>query len=444
MKRRLTWRYAAALGLVAAVFITSYGVLVHRLDGNEDSAHVINIAGMQRMLSQRIALLAKGLAIPNRSERAEILRGKLIANIQRMERNHAELTGSGSSFMMSPALHEQYFGPDGIDARVSNYLANARAFLELFDEQGRVAAANSPLLAEILIEARNGFLAQLDDVVTSYELLAAEEVLWFRRLETVVLAVGLLVLVAEALLIFRPMVRRIDSSLRELADRNEELRVFAFRISHDLRAPVASSRGLVRIGREALADGEIAMAGETLERVEESMERLDSLIADIIDVTRSQRENGPPEVASIHGLVDEAIERAALLPGGGNVTMDIDVPEDAAVTTQPLFLKQIIENLISNAVKYRDESQGDCRVEVRARAADRGWQVRVADNGLGIPESHRDRLFEMFQRFHPDASFGSGLGLYLCRRNAEAIGGSLVYEPAETGSTFVLDVPELV
>jgi signal transduction histidine kinase len=99
-------------------------------------------------------------------------------------------------------------------------------------------------------------------------------------------------------------------------------------------------------------------------------------------------------------------------------------------------IAQLFQNLIANAVKFTDGQQP--LVQVTAERQDQHWRIAVRDNGIGISEEHRDRVFNMFERLHTAEEFpGTGIGLAICKRIVENHGGSIVAEPAPDGGTVM-------
>ncbi len=254
------------------------------------------------------------------------------------------------------------------------------------------------------------------------------------------LAAGLSVLLLQALLIFRPTVKRIAQTHADLELANDELRQFSFQLSNDLRAPIASSRGLIKMADQALDAGEHAAAKQGIGRIRDSLIRLDSLIEDVVNVTRNRAHVADIEPVNLADLVEEAKTRMAELPGRDTVTIRTKLEKPLVIDTTKAYLQQIIESLISNAIKYQDPAKDTRFVEVSASETQQGIDIAVTDNGLGVPEKFRADLFKLFRRFHPKASFGSGLGLYLTSVNATALGGKIHYEPTEDGSRFCLRI----
>ena len=159
-------------------------------------------------------------------------------------------------------------------------------------------------------------------------------------------------------------------------------------------------------------------------------------------MSRNRQLEPPSEPVDLDALLTDAIDKLSSLPGFESIRIHRDVRLDSTVTTQRLYLQQILENLISNAVKYADPDQDERRIQISASRHGGHCELTVADNGIGVPESAREEIFGMFKRFHPRVSFGSGLGLYLVRQNAIAMGGNIDYRPLTQGSSFNLRFPE--
>ncbi|MED5423635.1 MAG: ATP-binding protein [Pseudomonadota bacterium] len=98
--------------------------------------------------------------------------------------------------------------------------------------------------------------------------------------------------------------------------------------------------------------------------------------------------------------------------------------------------------MLSNAYKYTDSSRETSYISVHSYRYDDNIYIDFEDNGLGIPEGNRDQIFQMFKRFHPKASYGSGLGLYMIKKSAEMLGGDIIYIPQKQGSIFRLILPD--
>jgi len=258
LEYRLTLRYLTGLVFIAFTLLSSHFVFSHQITSNEKDAYLINVSGMQRMLSQRIALMAREIYHAETKAEAQIYADKLREVTTKFQENHKALTtgrlDTGENYILNPALEKAYFGQMGIDPEVREYTQLSLDLLKRYDEGGLEAARSSQLHKDIVSIARNGFLNRLNNIVLIYEKQAQEKVVDISLLSKIILAIGLSLLLLEALFIFRPMVKRVVSNIDELETKNKELIEFSYRISHDLRAPISSSLGLIKIAQKGIED----------------------------------------------------------------------------------------------------------------------------------------------------------------------------------------------
>ena len=226
-----------------------------------------------------------------------------------------------------------------------------------------------------------------------------------------------------------------------LLQKNAELEEFTYRTSHDLRSPLSSSIQLIKMSQNLLDKGDIEKTKVSLDHVDLSLQKLEQLINDILELTKAQNKQELIREVSIEKMVEDALFKLEHMPDFENLRIEKDIQIDDQIYTQPSRLNLIIENTISNAIKYhdKDEDQSICQIVARIDWDD--FIYEVIDNGLGVPEDLREKMFQMFQRFHPDAAQGSGLGLYMMKKSAEILGGDFEYEARAKGSIFRLRIP---
>ncbi|WP_214109823.1 DUF4118 domain-containing protein [Acrocarpospora catenulata] len=210
-------------------------------------------------------------------------------------------------------------------------------------------------------------------------------------------------------------------------------------VSHDLRTPLASAKAAV----ESLRNEEIEWSArdrrELLATADESLIRLDGLVANLLDMSRLQAGvlGVALEPVAIHEVLPRAIDD--LGPFGGRVDADIglDLPE---VVADPVLLERVLANLISNAVRYSPDRE---RVLITASGHGSQVEIRVIDRGPGIPADSHERVFLPFQRLGDrDNHTGVGLGLALSRGLVEAMGGTLVPDDTPGGGlTMIISLP---
>ncbi|MEV8526273.1 sensor histidine kinase KdpD [Streptomyces sp. NPDC052000] len=205
-------------------------------------------------------------------------------------------------------------------------------------------------------------------------------------------------------------------------------------VSHDLRTPLASIKASVTSLRSDDVEWSEADEAELLEGIELGADRLDHLVGNLLDMSRLQTGTVTPIIREID--LDEVIPMA--LGGVPEDSVVLDIPEDLPmVAVDPGLLERAVANVVENAVKYSPEGE---RVLVAASAIADRVEVRVADQGPGVPDEAKSRIFAPFQRYG-DAPRGAGvgLGLAVARGFAEAMGGTLAAEDTPGGGmTMVL------
>ena len=236
--------------------------------------------------------------------------------------------------------------------------------------------------------------------------------------------------------------RRADARQAELIDDlqavNEELRNFAYVVSHDLKAPLRGIGSLADWLVSDYADKLDDQGREYLTLMKNRASRMDALIDGILEYSRVGRINETHVAVDLNVLVAETVQMLAP-PPEVTVTVEGTLPTVVGERTR---LQQLFQNLISNAIKHRDKPEG----RIRVAAADAGtfWQLSIADNGPGIEPRHHERVFQLFQVLTPrDQKESTGVGLALVKKIVELYGGRVWIEsqPGE-GSTFLFTLPK--
>ncbi len=227
----------------------------------------------------------------------------------------------------------------------------------------------------------------------------------------------------------------------ELARSNEELEAFAYAASHDLRQPLRSIISYLTL-LEGELKGKLDEDGrEFLGFARDGAKRMDRLIVDLLEYSRVGRRTTALKECPLAEVVDIALQnlRAAIAEAGATVTVDCGLPVVAGDFNE---LVRLFQNLLGNAVKYRAADRAPV-VRLSCRGEDGAWRVAVADNGIGIPEEHRDRVFGIFQRLHSrDRYEGTGIGLAVCKKIVEHHQGRIWVESTPgRGSVFHVSLP---
>jgi signal transduction histidine kinase len=237
----------------------------------------------------------------------------------------------------------------------------------------------------------------------------------------------------------RAQQRAIEEARRELAAANAELRRsntdlsnFAGAVSHDLVTPLTAVNGYL----ELIADEVEGRPRQWAESACRAVTRMRDLIRSLLGYAQAGSAPVRRETADLADIFEHVrIDlRPAAEAAGAHVAANGTLPP---VAGDPVLIRQLLQNLIGNSIKYRDPER-PCRVTVTAERAGEGWTVAVADNGLGIPPGQRQRVFEMFTRLDNATAGGHGIGLSTCWRIVERHGGDIRVDETPGGGTTVL------
>lgn len=230
----------------------------------------------------------------------------------------------------------------------------------------------------------------------------------------------------------------LRKTVAELQQTVHELQQFAYVISHDLQAPLRSVVGFSQLLSRRYKD---QLGGEALEflgYIEHSALQAQTLIQDLLRLSRVGREPRLVQPRPLGDTLRSAIKRLGeRLPAEATIEY-ADLPD---VNTDHALLAQLLEQLLDNAIKFR-RPDAEPRIAVHVQKEGRHWQIGVADNGIGIPADQLENIFMVFRRLHaPDAYPGTGIGLAISRKIAKLLGGRLDAASDGNGSQFLLQLP---
>ena len=227
----------------------------------------------------------------------------------------------------------------------------------------------------------------------------------------------------------------------ELERSNRDLEQFAYVASHDLQEPLRAVAGCVQLLARRYATDLDEKARELIRHSVDGAERMQRLIHDLLAYSRLRPRAGAAVCVDSGKSLGEALRNLeAIISDSGAIIHHEDGFPSVRATHGALV--QLFQNLVGNALKYRDPSRKpEIRVSVRRDGAEHVFSIR--DNGLGIESRHFARIFVIFQRLHPRSKYeGTGLGLAVCKKLVEGYGGRiwLESEPGR-GSTFHFSIP---
>jgi signal transduction histidine kinase len=228
---------------------------------------------------------------------------------------------------------------------------------------------------------------------------------------------------------------QLTAAVSELQRSNDELEGFAAAVSHDLVRPLASASGFLEMLGQVYGAQLDERAAKWVTGAGRALERMEQLVKALLDYARAGQapcRSVPVDLGEVVTQV-RADLRALIEAAGASVGVPGPLP---AVQGDPTLLRQLLQNLIDNAIKYRHPDRAPV-VTVCCSARPGGWAIEVSDNGVGIPPEHRDRVFDMFAQVDPDSRKGHGIGLSTCMRIVERHGGRIEVDEAPGGGTVV-------
>ncbi len=239
----------------------------------------------------------------------------------------------------------------------------------------------------------------------------------------------------------------------ELARSNTELQQFASIASHDLQEPLRKIQAFSNRLKDKYGEVLTEQGRDYLERMQNAAKRMQSLIDDLLTLSRVTTKAQPFVPVNLDQITQEVLSdlEVCIQQNRGHV----DVGNLPTIDADPIQMRQLLQNLISNALKFhRDDEPQVVKIYNQwleeeentprgGSAVPKRCQIIVEDNGIGFDEKYLDRIFNVFQRLHNRSEFeGTGMGLAICRKIAERHGGSITAESTPgQGAKFIVTLP---
>jgi len=231
----------------------------------------------------------------------------------------------------------------------------------------------------------------------------------------------------------------LEKRNRELIKTNSELDRFVYSVSHDLRSPLTSILGLISfIETESKEIDTLKHA----ELIRSSINRLDDFIKNILNYSRNNRTGLEVEQISLNEMMLDIVDSLQRMKEAKGIRYEIDIHEQKPFYTDRLRFTTILENLISNAIKYHKKNEADKFVKISGYSDNENFHFSIVDNGIGIDPAYHQKIFEMF--FRLSGRDGSGIGLYIVKDAVEILKGSIeVQSEKGTGTKFNITLKNL-
>lgn len=234
---------------------------------------------------------------------------------------------------------------------------------------------------------------------------------------------------------------KIKQRTAELERKNRDLEQFAYVVSHDLQEPLRTTTSFVHLLREKYHDKLDDEANQVLQYMVQGSERMKTLITDLLDYSRIGKKTELCDI-DCNAAIKEVLADLDMSFREAEAIIHIDpLPQLKGYHTE---LKLLFQNLISNSLKFRRKDE-QLVISISVLEKDQHWQFAVTDNGIGINEKFKERIFIIFQRLHVQSEYhGSGIGLAHCMKIAELHNGTIWVESIpEKGSSFYFTIQKM-
>lgn len=234
--------------------------------------------------------------------------------------------------------------------------------------------------------------------------------------------------------------RELRKRTDELQKAYDELNRFIYSASHDMRAPLTSILGVVNLAEQETTDEKMH---EYLRMVEVSVKRMEVLNNNVIDYYINNKKQARLEVLDFVEMIDQTVSSLRYYLGANTIKFDINIVQTSKFMSDGFRVRSIVNNLISNAIKFQRPDNPDKRITVTGTVDEDRVVLKVVDNGIGIKGDSLSHIFDMFYR----ATFinaGSGIGLYVTKESIDKLEGKIDVQSEEgKGTSFTLEVPNL-
>jgi signal transduction histidine kinase len=466
---RLGILYVASFCSIVLISALSQTLILRELSWQSTAVVSVGRFARERWLDRPLSIAALELMAAETGSRSELER-QLRRTILESQTNMPGTTESGGPLVSSrpkagTACSQLLERAEmhGLAARES-----AEALLALFEQAGSSGsrpAGSSTHLQQIITEEEAAVRAVGEAAQASAQV-ANRRIDLLETFEFVLFGLVLIVLMLEGFLVISPAVVRIRRFMGDLEKSHEDLKAYARKLersnselqdfasvaSHDLQEPLRKVQAFSDRLKTKYASVLDEQGRDYLERVQNAAGRMQTLINDLLTYSRVATKAKPFVPTNVQSITREVI--SDLEARIEQVNGKVEVGELPTLDADPLQVRQLMQNLIGNSLKYRKPDVPPIvRVSSRTLREDPAagaqkpspqfCQILVEDNGIGFEEIYAERIFTIFQRLHGRSEYeGTGVGLAVCRKIVERHGGTITArsKPGE-GSTFLVNLP---
>ncbi len=225
----------------------------------------------------------------------------------------------------------------------------------------------------------------------------------------------------------------------ELERKTKDLQNFLYRTTHDLRSPIITLKGILNLVKNEVTDN--PRTCDYFNKIDSILNKEDEMLKRLMEVSCTINGLKNIENISFDKLINELIESYKEKFHSEKIELITDIEKNIEIKTDPTLLKKALEHLLINSIKFKRRRPEGSFIKLCSKKDNEVLSIEITDNGLGIPESCHDKLFELFSRASQEKS-GAGLGLFIVRNTIESLGGTIKLKSQyKYGSSFNIQIP---
>jgi PAS domain S-box-containing protein len=233
---------------------------------------------------------------------------------------------------------------------------------------------------------------------------------------------------------------RLEKTSSELSERNFELDQFVYKVSHDLRSPLVTILGLVNLAK---LEEDLPIIKNYIDLIENRVSKLDAFLKSMLNYLKINRTEISFEKINFEEIIQEVLTDLEFMTDFKRVKKQWVLHEECDFYSDPLRIRVIFQNIISNAIKYQNLYEPSSYLYIIIRIDEKQAQINFTDNGIGMSKEHLKNIFQIFYRAS-SKSDGSGLGMYIVKQAIEKLKGTISIEsPSSKGMSTKVVLPNL-
>ncbi|MCB0318907.1 MAG: HAMP domain-containing histidine kinase, partial [Bdellovibrionales bacterium] len=439
ISRTFKFSLAILLLLVCASFLTENLIL------RSQSKHALYQAttGNQKMLSQRISMLAFALLHSENPETSEKVRQSLLKNALEMEKGQYILLSDDTSAGLAQSERDWFTkSPINLDSRVKEYINQARELAKTEDKDINITNTN----LHSIVSASSGLLEDFETLSSTLKQKGLAGVKKIQNFSNFFSGIRVLLLISLGLFIFSPLLYRLDFEFRErtryeqkLLSSNRDLEQFASIAAHDIRGPLQNIKSFAELLSEDGAANDKGTVTKYLEQIKKGIVRLETLVKDLLDYSRTSSGELIAEFVDVNAIIDQIKSENLELVQADKLFIDSGkIPK---IYGDKILLNVLFKNVLSNSIKYSSNKE---KVHIRVLTSplekkSMFAEIAIEDNGIGFATENLDDVFKAFYREDQALKFpGTGLGLAICHRIVKKHKGTIKAGNSELGGAKII------